>query len=146
MSVLVIQHLDPEGPHSIAHALRAASVRWMLHRADWESGPLPRARDLAGLVVMGGPASAYSDENFPTRAAELSLIAECLRAEVPILGVCLGAQLLAAAAGARRDPRALRCAVLDGRLSPRTRAPYDRGAGPNKGRGHGRRRSPKEEG
>lgn len=104
VSALVIQHAAPEGPHSIARALTVADVPCTVYRADQDSVPLPRARDLAGLVVMGGPASAYSDQGFPTREAELGLIAECLQLQIPILGVCLGAQLLAAAAGARVFP------------------------------------------
>ncbi len=52
-----------------------------------------------GLVVMGGPMSAASDHGFPTRSAELSLLSDAVRAEIPTFGVCLGAQLLAAAGG-----------------------------------------------
>ena len=54
-----------------------------------------------GIVVMGGPMSAYSDEGFPTRRRELELLADALVRGVPTLGVCLGAQLLALAAGGR---------------------------------------------
>lgn len=59
-----------------------------------------------GVVVMGGPTSATSDEGFPTRRAELSLLADALRAGVPTLGVCLGAQLVAVAAGSAVYPNA----------------------------------------
>ena len=75
-----------------------------MHDPQRTEESLPSTRDLAGLVVMGGPASAYSDRGFPGRAFELELIAACLDAQIPILGVCLGAQLLAAAAGARVFP------------------------------------------
>ncbi|WP_346777249.1 methyltransferase domain-containing protein [Streptomyces sp. HNM0575] len=51
------------------------------------------------LVVMGGSRAAYSDDGFPTRRAELDLLRQALAAEVPVLGICLGAQLLAVAAG-----------------------------------------------
>jgi len=54
----------------------------------------------AALVVMGGPMSATSDEGFPTRRAEVALLQYALERELPTLGVCLGAQLLALAAGA----------------------------------------------
>ncbi|MFB7757888.1 gamma-glutamyl-gamma-aminobutyrate hydrolase family protein, partial [Streptomyces sp. NPDC056121] len=66
----------------------------------WAGDPLPES--LAGveaLVVMGGPMAAYSDDGFPTRGAELTLLREALAAEVPVLGVGLGARLLAVAAG-----------------------------------------------
>ncbi|MET8682796.1 methyltransferase domain-containing protein [Streptomyces sp. NPDC004732] len=58
--------------------------------------------DLSGheaLVVMDGPMSGYSDDDFPTRQAELALLRSALDAQVPVLGVCLGAHLLALAAG-----------------------------------------------
>ncbi len=53
--------------------------------------------DTQGLVVMGGPASAYSDDGFPTRRQELGLLHDALQRGVPTLGICLGAQLLALA-------------------------------------------------
>ena len=52
-----------------------------------------------GVVVMGGPMSVNSTEGFPSRDAEVSLLADTFRAGIPTLGVCLGAQLLAVAGG-----------------------------------------------
>jgi GMP synthase-like glutamine amidotransferase len=98
---LIIQHLAPEGPYAIATALAAAGVRQDVAPV-FRGAPLPR--DLAGfdgLVVLGGPMAADSDEGFPTRRAELALLADALERGVPTLGVCLGAQLLAHAAGGR---------------------------------------------
>lgn len=53
----------------------------------------------AAVVVMGGPMSAASDDGFANRADEITLLREAVGLEVPILGVCLGAQLLALAVG-----------------------------------------------
>jgi GMP synthase-like glutamine amidotransferase len=61
---------------------------------------LPRSvGSYAGLVVMGGPMSARSDETFGTRSREVELLGEALERGIPTLGVCLGAQLLALAGG-----------------------------------------------
>lgn len=101
---VVIQHLAPEGPAGIAAALTGAGVEIDVVRVDLGQ-PFPEALDgIAGLVVMGGPMSARSDDGFPTRRAELALLRRALRDEVPVLGVCLGAQLLASAAGGSVRP------------------------------------------
>ena len=96
---LVIQHVEGEGPYAIGDALSEHSIEQQ-RCSVFEGEEIPRSvEDLDGLVVMGGPMSARSDEHFPTRRAEIELIERALRQEIPILGICLGAQLLASAAG-----------------------------------------------
>jgi GMP synthase-like glutamine amidotransferase len=97
--VLVIQHLAPEGPALIAGALERAGRRLDVVRVDAGSDLPADLSGYAGMVVMGGPMSAGSDRGFPTRHAELELLRAALEGGVPTLGVCLGAQLLAVAAG-----------------------------------------------
>ena len=63
--------------------------------------PVPkRLKNAAGLVVMGGPMSVYDYRQYPFLLDELRLIEQALKEEKPVLGVCLGSQLLAAALGA----------------------------------------------
>lgn len=96
---LIVQHVPAEGPYLLADALRARGVAVDLRSAaDAAAVPADAAR-ADGVVVMGGPMSARTDAGFPTRRVELSLLADAVRRGVPTLGVCLGAQLLAAAAG-----------------------------------------------
>lgn len=98
---LVVQHLEAEGPYEIRAALGAAGVAVATCRV-YAGDPVPTdTRGLDALVVMGGPMSAVSDDRFPSREAELALLGGALAAGLPVLGVCLGAQLLAAAAGAK---------------------------------------------
>jgi len=98
---LVVQHIEPETSYAIGRALAAAGVTVDLRRT-FAGDPLPEDLEgFAGLVVMGGPMSATSDEEFPTRRKEIGLLAEAVRRAVPTIGVCLGAQLLADAAGGR---------------------------------------------
>ena len=100
-SCLVVQHVEPEGPYAIGDALAAAGVDVVRCRT-YASEPVPgRASDFDGLVVMGGPMSAVSDVGFPTRRQEIALVADALDVALPTLGVCLGSQLLAVAAGGR---------------------------------------------
>ena len=56
----------------------------------------------AGLIVMGGPQSA--NDPLPGLAAEIDLIASAMQAKIPVLGICLGAQLIAKALGAQVHP------------------------------------------
>ena len=60
--------------------------------------PPPAVADIAGLVVMGGPMSVHDDLDW--LADERALLREAVEAGRPVLGVCLGAQRLAAALGA----------------------------------------------
>lgn len=67
----------------------------------FNGGQLPLLDEFNFLVVMGGPMSANDDAKIPWLAAEKQLIADALRERKVILGVCLGAQLLAQVMGAR---------------------------------------------
>ncbi|HEV7257904.1 MAG TPA: glutamine amidotransferase [Bosea sp. (in: a-proteobacteria)] len=66
----------------------------------------PLAPDL--LVVLGGPVGVYEDEGYPFLARERAFIAARLAAGRPTLGICLGAQLIASALGARVFPTGLK--------------------------------------
>jgi GMP synthase-like glutamine amidotransferase len=96
---LIVQHVPPEPAFAVAEALARAGIDVDIRRV-FEGDEVPDGlMGFDGLVVMGGPMSAASDDGFPTRAAELTLLTQALRQSVPTIGVCLGAQLLAVAAG-----------------------------------------------
>jgi GMP synthase (glutamine-hydrolysing) len=98
--ILVLTHAAWETPALIEVALGDVPV---LRRSivDEHAPELPSVRDLAGLVVMGGPQDANDDDHHPGLRAERRLLAEAVAADVPVFGVCLGMQLLALALGAR---------------------------------------------
>ncbi len=103
---LVVQHLAVESAFAIEDALIEAGVVVETRRVFAGETVPADASGLDALVVMGGPMSAASDEGFSSRPSEIALLADALRAGIPTLGVCLGAQLLAAAAGAEVFPGA----------------------------------------
>jgi GMP synthase-like glutamine amidotransferase len=101
---LVVQHVAPESAWALGDALVLAGIEPDVRRM-FAGDALPvDASGHDGVVVMGGPMSAASDDGFATRRAEVALLADALERAVPTLGVCLGAQLLAAAAGATVGP------------------------------------------
>jgi len=61
----------------------------------------PTLDGYAGLIVLGGPMSVYDVDAHPHLVTEVALIRDALARELPVLGICLGAQLIAKALGAR---------------------------------------------
>ncbi len=96
---VVLQHVAHEGPGSVALAVSDTGAELRVVRID-RGEPVPAATevaDLAGLVVMGGPMGVHDD--LPWLAVERDLLRAAVEAGRPVLGICLGAQQLAAALG-----------------------------------------------
>lgn len=105
--LLVLQHTPAAGPSSFVEVLdsRRGIAPWRLIEVT-EPDDLPAdLTDVAGIVVMGGTMSATDPEAEPWMPRELDLLRDAVDAQVPVLGVCLGAQLLAAAHGGRVERR-----------------------------------------
>jgi len=101
MDVLLVHHMDP-GPTDALSATLAAGGARLDAREAWRGGRLPADdRDHAGLVVFGGVMNALDDDAHPHLADTVALIRAFHAADKPVLGLCLGAQLIARAAGAR---------------------------------------------
>ena len=102
--VSIIQHHPVEGLGIIADALKRTCLGHIYIRC-FENEPIPKEiGDSAALVIMGGPQSVYEQKKFPWLRDEIRLIEDALKREKPILGICLGSQLLAAALGANVYP------------------------------------------
>lgn len=104
--VSVIQHVSPEPPGHIADALHAKGIR-LQHVRVFAGDPVPETLEgRAGLVVMGGPMGVGDAAARPHLRAEMALIEDALRRDLPVLGICLGSQLLAHVLGATVRPGA----------------------------------------
>lgn len=105
MRIAVVQHEPFEGPGAIAEwaAGRGATVA-TTHVYAGEPLPPPDAYDL--LVLMGGGMSVNDEQMLPWLAPEIAYVRNGLAAGKAMLGVCLGGQLIAKAAGARVGPAA----------------------------------------
>jgi len=96
--ICVVQQAESCGPGQIAEVFARHGVAWDLcHAGDGEA--LPDVHDAAGFLLLGGPMSVNDPLDF--LAAQMRLIEEAVRLDAPVLGVCLGAQLVAKALGAR---------------------------------------------
>ena len=96
MRLLVLQHINCEPPGIYEDVLREHDIE--IARIELDEGEaLPPWEGFDGIVAMGGPMSAYDDQQFAWLIEEKRLISAAVRAGVPYWGVCLGAQLLASA-------------------------------------------------
>jgi len=103
---LVLQHLDIESPALIADVLKAAGHQLTTIHLD-HGDTLPTAMaDIDGVIIMGGPGSA----NDPTTQMQQALawVKAAMDRGMPMLGICLGAQVMARAAGASIIPSSVR--------------------------------------
>jgi len=98
--LIVLLHAPCETPGTIGNAIAASNMEVRSVRT-YAGEPVPASLgSAAGLIVMGGPMGVYEEVRFPFLRHELHLIEQALTEGVPVLGVCLGSQLLAAALGA----------------------------------------------
>jgi GMP synthase-like glutamine amidotransferase len=100
MNVHVLQHVPFEDIGSMASWLsaRGAAVRYTRF---FEDPTLPQLKDLDLIIAMGGPMSVNEESGLPWLRPEKQFIGDAVARGVPVLGVCLGAQLIASALGSR---------------------------------------------
>jgi GMP synthase-like glutamine amidotransferase len=103
--VVICRYAPTEGPGYFASYLSARQVTWRIVKLD-EGEPLPRAAEIAGLAMMGGPMSVNDD--LPWIAPMLTLIRESVEADISVIGHCLGGQLLSKALGGAVTPNAVK--------------------------------------
>jgi GMP synthase-like glutamine amidotransferase len=104
--VAIFRHSPTEGPGYFSHYLEECGLAWRLVRVD-AGDPMPEdPRQFAGLVFMGGPMSV--NDPLPWIARGLDLIRRAVDVGVPVLGHCLGGQLMAKALGGAVERNAVK--------------------------------------
>lgn len=95
-----LQHVPFEGLGSIAPWLKNAGYEISCTQF-FNTEELPEIADIDFLIVMGGPMSVNDGQEYPWLTLEKQFIKNAVEAEIPVLGICLGAQLIASAMGAK---------------------------------------------
>jgi GMP synthase (glutamine-hydrolysing) len=99
-TVLVIENQAGVPIGLLVDALTDVGVPW--RQVDLHAGePLPESVRWRAVVALGGEMGAYEEEEFPYLVEEKRYLARAVEAGVPVLGICLGSQLLADALGGR---------------------------------------------
>ncbi|MDJ0737934.1 MAG: glutamine amidotransferase [Nostocaceae cyanobacterium] len=105
-SATVIRHIAFEDLGSLEIVLKKQgyTIKYLEAGVDNIADVSPLADDI--LIVLGGPIGAYDDKDYPFLIDELRLLEQRLAADLPTIGICLGAQLIARSLGAKVYPGA----------------------------------------
>lgn len=98
-----LQHVAFEGLGSMKQWLQEAGYE-ISYTRFFESAVLPKLEEIDFLIALGGPMSVNDEVQFPWLSQEKTFIRGAVRAQKPVLGICLGAQLIASSMGARVYP------------------------------------------
>lgn len=96
--VLIITHVESEGPGTLEHFLRSLEGI-VIHRTRLYNGETfpNEVREVDAIITMGGPMNVYDEDEYPFLKEETDFLANAIEANIPILGICLGAQMIAKA-------------------------------------------------
>ena len=100
--VLILQHVPWEKPGRILDSLDDLGMSYEVMNIAKEKKPdLPDFSDVSGIVIMGGPMGALDTDKYLGLKAESKLVRAAVSVGKPLLGVCLGHQIIATALGAK---------------------------------------------
>lgn len=98
--IMVVQHVGHEPLGTLNPMLKAAGFRIRYVNFGREPDKAPSLEGYRGLIVLGGPMGVYEADLYPHLKHEMTMIEDALKRDLPILGICLGSQLLAKVLGA----------------------------------------------
>jgi GMP synthase-like glutamine amidotransferase len=100
MTVLIIEHTDIEGPGLIEYCLEQERIPYQILNLN-KSARFPKPDGFTHILILGGPMNVYEEDRYPFLREEDLLIKESIQRGKLVLGICLGAQLIAKALGAK---------------------------------------------
>lgn len=103
-NVLVLQHVAHEILGTLNPLLKSHGLRIRYVNFERDPNADPKLDGYNGLIILGGPMGVYEADKFPHLKREMKLIEEALKKNIPVLGICLGAQLIANALKADVKP------------------------------------------
>ena len=102
--ILVFQHEPEEGLGSFARILEQRNMGFRYIRPFSDEMPAESWEEVKALIILGGPMGVYEEEKYPFLKWEKTIIRSAIKNSIPLLGICLGAQLIASAVGAEVHP------------------------------------------
>lgn len=110
MPIIVFQHHDQAGPGRLGATLRDHGFALDIRRPDLNPGNAARGvpsdlDNIEGLVILGGAPNVIDIAQYQWMQEEVAFIKRCHEAQLPVIGICLGAQLIAHALGGSVGPR-----------------------------------------
>ncbi len=104
--VYILRHIDIEGPGYLEQVLERHGIPWQLVKIDQGEAVPASIEAMGALALLGGPMSVNDD--LPWIPRELALIRQAAHSGLPVLGHCLGGQLISKALGGEVQPNAVK--------------------------------------
>ena len=96
--ITIFQHGPGEGPGAIIPYLTGAGIPFQVMRL-YETGQVPAIAPADSVIILGGLMSVNDEKEYPFLPEEKKLVRDCAAGNIPVLGICLGAQMIADAYG-----------------------------------------------
>ncbi|MBI5788610.1 MAG: gamma-glutamyl-gamma-aminobutyrate hydrolase family protein [Candidatus Schekmanbacteria bacterium] len=100
-NIIIFQHIACEDLGTAANILKQRGLKLRYIRLYAGEAPPVDYASAAGFIFLGGPMNVYQEWEYPCLKLETEILQEAIRVNKPTLGICLGAQLIAKAAGAK---------------------------------------------